>query len=81
MVEIKDTPIIKLRESIESSLLEMTRPGLGFLVVTDQSATEPLGIFTDGDLRRILSSAIDIGTVKIDDVMSSEFIVIDEGLR
>ncbi|WP_020409654.1 KpsF/GutQ family sugar-phosphate isomerase [Hahella ganghwensis] len=65
-------PVVKSGESLSSSLLEMTRKGLGMTCVVDAN-NKICGIFTDGDLRRSLDKAIDIHNCVIDDVMTKQF--------
>jgi arabinose-5-phosphate isomerase len=45
----------------------MTDKGLGFAVVVDQD--RPVGIFTDGDLRRLLETGADLRALKAREVM------------
>jgi len=49
-------------------LREMTGKGLGFTAVVD-AADQVLGIFTDGDLRRLIENATDLRPLKARDVM------------
>ncbi|CAM3834402.1 Arabinose 5-phosphate isomerase KdsD [Vibrio aerogenes CECT 7868] len=55
---------------IKDALLEISQKGLGMTAVIDQNESL-LGIFTDGDLRRILDKRIDIHDATIMDVMVS----------
>ncbi len=50
-------------------LHEMTRKGLGFTVVCDD-AGRVAGIFTDGDLRRLIETGADLRAMRAADVMS-----------
>jgi arabinose-5-phosphate isomerase len=49
---------------------------MGMTAVLDPDG-RVMGIFTDGDLRRVLSQGVDIRKVKIDDVMSKQPKTID----
>ena len=49
-------------------LREMSGKGLGFAAVTDESGTV-LGIFTDGDLRRLIENGADLRPLRAADVM------------
>jgi arabinose-5-phosphate isomerase len=49
-------------------LREMTGKGLGFTAVVDD-AGKPLGIFTDGDLRRLIEKGATLNTLKAEAVM------------
>lgn len=66
-------PKVKSNAIISAALLEMSRKGLGMTsIVNDQNAL--LGIFTDGDLRRILDQRIDVHQTPIAQVMTSNCI-------
>ena len=58
----EDTPL-------PTAIVEMTRKGLGMTAVVD-AEQRVLGVFTDGDLRRTLDSAIDIKTATVREVMT-----------
>ena len=47
----------------------MTQKGFGMTTIMSQEG-KLIGIFTDGDLRRIFDLSIDIATTQISDVMS-----------
>ncbi len=61
-------PAVALDASLRDALMEMTAKGLGMTAVTDD-AGRPVGIFTDGDLRRCLDRGIDVRTATIAEVM------------
>ena len=65
----QEVPLISKDEPISSALIEMNSKGLGMTGVHDEK-NELCGIFTDGDLRRILSKNIDIHTTAINEVMT-----------
>ncbi|MCJ2378329.1 KpsF/GutQ family sugar-phosphate isomerase [Vibrio sp. ZSDZ34] len=54
---------------VKDALLEISQKGLGMTAIVDQDQ-RLLGIFTDGDLRRILDKRIDIHSALIGDVMT-----------
>ncbi len=54
--------------SFNELLREMTRKGLGFTAVADADG-RPLGIFTDGDLRRLIERGADLRALVAADVM------------
>ncbi|WP_181713426.1 arabinose-5-phosphate isomerase KdsD [Vibrio tarriae] len=56
---------------IRDALLEISQKGLGMTAIVDEQDTL-LGIFTDGDLRRILDKRIDIHSTVIADVMTRQ---------
>ena len=53
MINLESTPRISLESSIEDAIKEITTKKLGFTAVVDNQNI-PKGIFTDGDLRRLL---------------------------
>lgn len=61
-------PVVGLDATLKAALLEMTRKGLGMTAVTDHGL-RLVGIFTDGDLRRLLDQDQDVRELMIADVM------------
>lgn len=59
-------------------LLEMTAKGLGITTVVDKN-NNLKGVFTDGDLRRVLDANINIDEAKAADVMHADPLRINEG--
>ncbi|MCP5329243.1 MAG: KpsF/GutQ family sugar-phosphate isomerase [Sinobacteraceae bacterium] len=64
-----DMPQVGPTTPLSQGLLEMSRKGLGMTVVVGEDA-HVLGIFTDGDLRRMLDARIDVHTATMQDVMT-----------
>ncbi|MBF39713.1 MULTISPECIES: KpsF/GutQ family sugar-phosphate isomerase [unclassified Idiomarina] len=62
-------PLVSESAIIRDALLEMSRKGLGMTAITDTQG-RLAGIFTDGDLRRILDNQVDVHTTSIADVMT-----------
>ncbi|MAR89873.1 MAG: KpsF/GutQ family sugar-phosphate isomerase [Pseudomonadota bacterium] len=62
-------PLIGQGITISRALLEMSSKGLGMTGITGDNG-ELVGIFTDGDLRRMLDQGMDIQATRIEDVMS-----------
>lgn len=62
-------PMVTPDATISEALLEISRKGLGMTAVVDNSH-QLLGIFTDGDLRRILDQRVDIHSTAIAQVMT-----------
>ncbi|HCN72631.1 MAG TPA: D-arabinose 5-phosphate isomerase [Pusillimonas sp.] len=62
-------PIVQARAAIQEALEEMSRKGMGMTIVVN-SNDEPIGIFTDGDLRRLISKVGDIRQLRVSDGMS-----------
>ncbi len=63
-----DVPAVPPDTALPDALREMTAKGLGFTAVVDANA-QVLGIFTDGDLRRLIERGLDLRGVRIDAVM------------
>ncbi|HAN55244.1 MAG TPA: D-arabinose 5-phosphate isomerase [Betaproteobacteria bacterium] len=64
-------PRVSADALLPAALLEMTRKGLGMTAIQDQDG-HLLGIFTDGDLRRVLEKAVDFHHTPIREVMSPQ---------
>ncbi|MEM7764424.1 MAG: KpsF/GutQ family sugar-phosphate isomerase [Pseudomonadota bacterium] len=64
-----DAPIVRIDAPLPDALLEMTRKGLGLTTVVAANG-ELAGIFTDGDLRRLLENQYDLRTLTIADAMT-----------
>ena len=64
-----DIPMVAADTPLDEALLEVTRKRMGMTVVTDPEGRAS-GIFTDGDLRRVLESDVDIHAVRVADVMT-----------
>jgi arabinose-5-phosphate isomerase len=54
---------------LSEALLEMTRKGFGLTAVVD-AENRVLGVFTDGDLRRVLDAGVDVRRARIAEVMT-----------
>lgn len=65
-------PQISNQALISDALVEMTNKGLGMTAVINGDGI--MGIFTDGDLRRILAQTIDVHTTAIAEVMTTNCI-------
>ncbi len=63
-----DVPAVLPDVPLRDGLVEMTRKGLGMTAVVDGDG-RIMGIFTDGDLRRILDDGIDVHETTMRDVM------------
>ena len=63
-------PMVSPGVSVASALLEMTDKKLGMTAVVDDQH-QVLGVFTDGDLRRMLEKGLDVRESIIDQVMTS----------
>lgn len=62
-------PTVSRDATLTEALLEMTRKGLGMTAVLSADGTVA-GVFTDGDLRRVLDLGVDVRSAKIADVLT-----------
>lgn len=62
-------PAVFENASLSEAILEITRKGLGMTAIIDPEQNL-LGIFTDGDLRRLIEQKTDIRDLKIKEVMT-----------
>lgn len=65
----KDVPAVNSSALVSGALLEMTNKKLGMTAVVDDQQ-QVLGIFTDGDLRRMLEKGLDVRSTSIHQVMT-----------
>lgn len=72
-------PQVSPQAVIADALVEMTRSGLGLTAVVDDER-QVLGIFTDGDLRRVLEDRCDIRQATMRDVMTEECKTVERDL-
>jgi arabinose-5-phosphate isomerase len=70
-----DMPLVNDNALIKVALIEMTNKKLGMTVVVDDNQ-KVAGVFTDGDLRRMLEKNIDLHTTLIGQVMTRQCSVI-----
>jgi len=64
-----EMPSVMVDQPLQAALLEMTQKSFGMTTVMSPE-NKLMGIFTDGDLRRIFDLSIDIANTPIGDVMS-----------
>ena len=62
-------PQVTEQAGLNEALVEMTQKRLGMTTIVDTNG-KVAGIFTDGDLRRVLDQGIDVHTTKIKDIMT-----------
>lgn len=62
-------PLVAQSAKVSDALLEISRKGLGMTGILDADG-KLAGVFTDGDLRRVLDAKIDIHTASVADVMT-----------
>lgn len=62
-------PIVRADTPMPKALEEMSHKGMGMTIVVDDDG-RPVGIFTDGDLRRLISARGDVRSLSVADGMS-----------
>jgi arabinose-5-phosphate isomerase len=72
----KDLPRVPVSASLTDALLEMSAKGLGMTAVVDADE-RVVGLLTDGDLRRILTSGTNLQSGKLAELMTSNPRTID----
>lgn len=65
-----EVPVVTADQPLQDALLEMTNKGFGMTTVVDDN-NKLLGVFTDGDLRRVIDQKINIDSARMDQVMSA----------
>ncbi len=68
----EELPIVPITATLSEALIEMSRKGFGMTAVVDNNG-QVKGIFTDGDLRRMLDRHFDVHTTMIKEVMTKSF--------
>jgi arabinose-5-phosphate isomerase len=66
----KDIPKVNKDTLLIDSLLVMSEKALGMVLIAENEKL--VGIFTDGDLRRVLGSNVDFQKLTIQDVMTKD---------
>jgi arabinose-5-phosphate isomerase len=64
-----EIPITRIDAPLKDALIEISKKRLGMTVIVDAS-NAILGIFTDGDLRRLLEKTLDLESIQIKDVIT-----------
>lgn len=67
----KDIPMVVKRALVSDALLEITSKGVGMTTVVDDIG-RLVGIFTDGDLRRVMDKNMDIRATEMSTVMTRD---------
>lgn len=66
-----DIPFVSKELTLPKALIVMSEKSLGMVLVVDKNK-KLLGIFTDGDLRRLLATKVDIHKLKMQDIMTAD---------
>ena len=72
-------PVVTPETSVAEALVEITQKGLGMTAVVAPDSTV-LGIFTDGDLRRVIDQRFDINTTSISEVMTTQCTMVNANI-
>ncbi|MGL4616057.1 MAG: KpsF/GutQ family sugar-phosphate isomerase [Shewanella sp.] len=72
-------PLVKHDICISEALYEISKKGLGMTAVIDDEA-KLVGIFTDGDLRRVIDAQVNLRTTPIAEVMTRNCVTITDGI-
>jgi arabinose-5-phosphate isomerase len=62
-------PMVSPSTSLSNAILEITKKGLGMTAVVDQNQ-KVIGVFTDGDLRRLIEQNLDLRNLVVSEVMN-----------
>ena len=72
-------PVVLQDDKLARGLIEMSEKALGMTAITNKKE-ELVGIFTDGDLRRMLEANVDIQTTLMREVMTQNCITVKPNL-
>jgi arabinose-5-phosphate isomerase len=72
-------PQVSTKTLLSTALVEMTQKGMGMTAVVGPQK-ELLGIFTDGDLRRVLDRGLDVHNTPIEEIMTQNCKTIRPGI-
>ncbi|MBM7072253.1 KpsF/GutQ family sugar-phosphate isomerase [Shewanella sp. 202IG2-18] len=72
-------PLVSKDMIITEALYEISRKSLGMAAVIDDE-NKLLGIFTDGDLRRVIDAKVDLASATISEVMTANCITVHENI-
>jgi arabinose-5-phosphate isomerase len=75
----EEMPVVHPWSAVSAALVEMTRSGLGLTAVVDD-ARRVVGVFTDGDLRRMFERDHDIRDAVMEQVMTRDCKTVDADL-
>lgn len=77
MSPINESPVITDDILLKDALITMSEFGLGFVIIKN-GENLPIGVYTDGDLRRSINNDIQISTTIVKNIMQSEFVTVLE---
>jgi arabinose-5-phosphate isomerase len=70
MRTLDETPKIAISASLQEALLEMTAKRMGMVVILDK-ANQVAGLFTDGDLRRLLEKSTNLDGLSLEKAITA----------
>jgi len=76
MIEEKKLPLIGGKISILNAMEKISHKGFGLGLITIKNKVK--GIFTDGDLRRVVNNDVDLSKTPIEAVMTKNFSFVEE---
>jgi len=74
-----ELPLVSHNICITDALYEISKKGLGMTAVVDDD-NKLVGIFTDGDLRRVIDAEVNLRETSISDVMSRGCVTVCDGI-
>ncbi|MCE9679966.1 KpsF/GutQ family sugar-phosphate isomerase [Shewanella sp. AS1] len=74
-----ELPLVQQDIGITEALYEISKKGLGMTAVTDDKGFL-VGIFTDGDLRRVIDAEINLRTTAINQVMTHGCVTVSDNI-
>ncbi len=72
-------PLVHQDTVITEALYEISRKSLGMAAIVDDSK-KLLGVFTDGDLRRVIDAKVDLTTARISQVMTANCVTVRQNI-
>ena len=80
MISVNSLPLISDSTPMKDVIYEISNKGLGLTLVKD-SKRKIIGLFTDGDLRRLLNKNSNIEDLKINALMTRKFQAINKNMQ
>ena len=75
----EQVPVVAHLSTVKDALYEMSAKSLGMTTIVDEQG-KLMGIFTDGDLRRIIEQRVDLHTTPIHKVMTANCTTVHEDM-
>lgn len=66
-------------EMLKNAIVEMGKKGLGIITIINHE-NEILGVITDGDLRRQLEKGVDVYSLQVNEIMSTNPVILEEDM-